>query len=170
MSNQALRKIKDEVNDADAVLSLACGLGTQALNRVMGKRFKGKPALTALDTVFMGETERYGKFYERCRACGQCMLNETGGVCPIATCAKSLVNGPCGGSVEGKCEVMNYTKPCGWVLIYEALERIDRLDLFLKVREPRNWDKASGRQRELIVPREGPTPGEPIGTGGSTDE
>ncbi|MHA1340460.1 MAG: methylenetetrahydrofolate reductase C-terminal domain-containing protein [Promethearchaeota archaeon] len=166
MANQALRKIKEEVKAADAIMSLACGLGTQSLNAVTRKKFDAIPALTALDTVFMGETEKFGKFHERCRACGQCLLNETGGICPITTCAKSLMNGPCGGSVDGKCEVMNYTQPCGWILIYDALKKIDRLDLFLKIREPRNWDKGPGRQRDLNVPREGITPGEPLGTGG----
>jgi len=164
MANQAFRKIKDEILAADAILSLACGLGTQSMNNVTRDKFNNVPALTAIDTVFMGETEKFGKFHERCRACGQCLLNETGGICPITMCAKSLMNGPCGGSVEGKCEIMNYTVPCGWMLIYESLKKLNRLDLFLKIREPRNWSIGPGRQRDMVVPREGIIPGNPIGT------
>lgn len=172
MAKTSLRKLKDEINEADAILSLACGLGTQSLNIISRKKFGAKPALTALDTVFMGETERYGKFYEKCRACGECLLNETGGICPITTCAKSLMNGPCGGSVEGKCEVGNYQLECGWIEIYEALKKMDRMDLFLKIRKPRNWNTGPGRQRQLIVSREGIEPGVPVGTevGGDKNE
>lgn len=148
MSKQALRKLKEEVDQADGVVSLACGMGTQSLAKVTRKL--GKPVITGLNTVFMGETERMGRFYERCRACGECLLNETGGVCPIAMCAKSMVNGPCGGSVEGKCEVGNYVRSCGWIDIYNALKEVDRLDLFLKLRKPRDWSE-SGHQRELLL-------------------
>ncbi len=148
MTKQAFRKIKDEINEVDAVVSLTCGLGTQSMNTVMREKYPKKVALTALNTVFMGETERFGVYKEGCRACGECILNETGGVCPITHCAKSMLNGPCGGSVDGKCEVGDYTKPCGWIEIYEALKSVDRMDLFLKVREPRDWSE-SGHQRTL---------------------
>ncbi|MCP4761555.1 MAG: 5,10-methylenetetrahydrofolate reductase [archaeon] len=158
MSKQALRKIKDEVAVCDGILSLGCGMGSQSLWKLYDKY--GKPVITALDTIFMGETEKFGLYNERCRACGNCYLNETGGVCPIAMCAKSMLNGPCGGSVGGKCEVGNYTQDCGWILIYNALKSIDRLDLFLKIRKPRNWSGA-GAQRSIQIPREGPTPGVP---------
>jgi hypothetical protein len=148
MVKQAFRKIKDELNTSDAIISLTCGLGTQSMNTIMREKYPKKVALTALNTVFMGETEKFGVYKEGCRACGECILNETGGVCPITHCAKSMLNGPCGGSVDGKCEVGDYTQPCGWIEIYNALKSIDRLDLFLKVREPRNWSE-SGHQRTL---------------------
>jgi len=167
MAKQALRKLKDEVNKSDGILSLGCGMGTQSLWKSAVKM--GKPVVTALDTIFMGETERFGKYYERCRACGDCFLNETGGVCPIAMCAKSMLNGPCGGSVEGKCEVGNYVNDCGWIMIYDRLKALNRLDLFLKVRKPRSW-KVAGTQRRLLVGREGMTPGVPqYGKGGKKD-
>ena len=159
MAKSALRKIKDEVADADAILSLGCGMGTQSLWKLYPKY--EKPVITPLDTVFMGETEKMGKYNEKCRACGACYLNETGGICPISACAKSMVNGPCGGSVEGNCEVGNYINPCGWIDIYNSLKAMDRLDLFLKIRKPRDWS-SSGAQREIKIPREGPTPGIPI--------
>ncbi|MHA1727992.1 MAG: methylenetetrahydrofolate reductase C-terminal domain-containing protein [Promethearchaeota archaeon] len=159
MAKQAFRKIKEELEESDGVMSLACGLGTQSMAKLT--KFLGiKPVITALDTIFMGETERMGKFFEVCRACGECYLNETGGICPITRCAKSMLNGPCGGSVEGKCEVGNYTKPCGWVEIYEKLKEMGRLDLFLKIRKPRDWSLSSSK-RELIIGREGPIPGIP---------
>jgi hypothetical protein len=163
VTKQALKKIEAEIKEADAILSLACGIGTQAISGITLEKYNAKPALTALETVFMGGTERIGKFAERCRACGECLLNETGGVCPITTCAKSLVNGPCGGSVEGKCEVLNYCMPCGWIMIYDALKKENRLDLYVKIRAPRNWDE-SGKQRELCVPREGIIPGVKLST------
>ena len=164
MTKQAFRKIKDEINGVDAVVSLTCGLGTQAMNTVMREKYPKKVALTALNTIFMGETERLGIYKVGCRACGECILNETGGVCPITHCAKSMLNGPCGGSVDGKCEVGDYTQPCGWIEIYEALKAVDRMDLFLKVREPRNWSE-SGHQRTLNM-RTKPTDN----TGGQSHE
>ena len=159
MSKQAFKKIRTEIDEADAVISLGCGMGTQSMSKLT-KILVKTPVITALNTIFMGETLRMGKFYERCKACGDCFLNETGGVCPITQCAKAMLNGPCGGSVDGMCEVGNYTKPCGWVEIYNALDEIDRLDLFLKVRKPRDWSLSSSK-RELIIGREGLTPGVP---------
>jgi ferredoxin len=101
----------------------------------------GKIVLPASDTLFIGETERIGKFYDRCMACGECILDETGGICPITRCPKALLNGPCGGQVEGKCEVGEYTYDCAWVLIYDRLKEQDRLDLFMKFRPPRDYSK-----------------------------
>jgi rRNA maturation endonuclease Nob1 len=148
MSRQALKKLKVEFEKSDAVVSLACGIGSQSIAKTAMEM--GKPVITALNTIFMGETERIGRFFERCRACGQCLLNETGGVCPVAMCAKSMLNGPCGGQIEGKCEVGKYTRACGWVEIYKALKSINRLDLFVKIRQPRDWTN-SGHQRELLL-------------------
>ncbi|MHA1431726.1 MAG: methylenetetrahydrofolate reductase C-terminal domain-containing protein, partial [Candidatus Freyarchaeota archaeon] len=95
-----LKRIGDAVNEADALLVMSCGVGVQTVAEA-----SNKITLAALDTVFIGQVERIGKFYERCRACGECILNETGGICPITRCAKHLLNGPCGGMHEGKCEV-----------------------------------------------------------------
>ncbi len=144
-----LRKIADKIKDTDAILTLSCGLGVQSILETMKNKYPPKPVLTANNTEFMGMTERIGRFYMRCQGCGDCLLNETGGICPVTTCAKALMNGPCGGMVDGKCEVGNYEKDCGWVLIYNRLKEIKRLDLFSKLREPRNWSE-SGHQREVI--------------------
>jgi len=128
--------LKPIIDDYDSVLSLACGVGVQTLADV----FEDKMILPANDTLFMGAQDReLGKSYELCSACGECILFETGGICPITRCAKSLMNGPCGGMVDGKCEVGGLTKDCAWVLIYNKLKSQGRLDLFEKVRGPKDF-------------------------------
>lgn len=131
-----LKPHRDTLKAADAILVLSCGSGVQTL-----ADFTGKIVLPGLDTCFIGETERIGKFYDRCSACGDCILDETGGICPINRCAKSLLNGPCGGQVEGKCEVGEYKNDCAWVLIWERLKEQDRLDLFTTFRPPRDHSR-----------------------------
>ncbi|MHA1913667.1 MAG: methylenetetrahydrofolate reductase C-terminal domain-containing protein [Promethearchaeota archaeon] len=144
-----LRKIDAELGEIDAILTLSCGLGVASITQVLQRKHPNIPVLIATNTEFMGMTERIGRFYQRCRGCGACLLNETGGICPITTCAKSLMNGPCGGMVKGRCEVGNYEKDCGWVLIYERLKELGQLDLFTKLRDPVNWSE-SGHQREIV--------------------
>lgn len=144
-----LRRIDDEIQKSDAILTLSCGLGVQSIVEVLQKKYPEKPVLISNNTKFIGMTERIGRFYMRCRACGDCYLNYTGGICPIATCAKGLMNGPCGGMVDGKCEVGNYEKDCGWVLIFNRLKVINRLDLFSRLRDARDWSE-SGHQQEVV--------------------
>ena len=144
-----LRRIDDEIQESDAILTLSCGLGVQSIVQVIAKKHSNKKVFVTNNTEFMGMTERIGRFFMRCLGCGDCVLNETGGICPITTCAKALMNGPCGGMVDGKCEVGNYEKDCGWVLIYERLKELGRLDLFTKLRDPVDWSK-SGHQREVV--------------------
>jgi len=143
------RKIEDDLRETDAILTLSCGLGVASITEVLSKKFPHIPVFIGTNTEFMGMTERIGRFYMRCRGCGQCLLNETGGICPITTCAKSLMNGPCGGMVDGKCEVGNYEKDCGWILIYDRLKELGRLDLFSKLRDSVDWSE-SGHQREVV--------------------
>ncbi len=143
------RKIDEELQNTDAILSLSCGLGVPSIIKTLSRKYPTIPVFIGTNTEFMGMTERIGRFYQRCRGCGDCLLNETGGVCPVTTCAKSLMNGPCGGMVDGKCEVENYVRDCGWALIYKRLKELGRLDLFSKLREPLDWSKA-GRQREVV--------------------
>jgi len=143
------RKIDEDLKDIDAILTLSCGLGVASIIKVLERKYSHIPVFISNNTEFMGMTERIGRFYMRCRGCGDCLLNETGGICPITTCAKSLMNGPCGGMVNGKCEVGNYEKDCGWVLIFNRLKEIGRLDLFSKLRDPIDWSE-SGHQREVV--------------------
>lgn len=133
------------IDDYDAVLSLACGVGVQTLAEL----YQNKPIIPANDTMFLGMHDtKEGKFYEMCRACGDCILFETGGICPITRCAKSLLNGPCGGQAGGKCEVGGWKNDCAWILIYKRLKERNRLDLFTKFRIPRDY-RISEHPREL---------------------
>ncbi|MFH1328680.1 MAG: methylenetetrahydrofolate reductase C-terminal domain-containing protein [Candidatus Bathyarchaeota archaeon] len=121
--------------EVDAVISLACGVGVQTIADV----FSDKPIFPGNDTMFCGMEDRgQGKFLEKCSTCGNCLLGETGGVCPITRCAKSLLNGPCGGQVDGKCEVGDYTHDCAWVLIWKRLKERNQLDEFKKFRPTRD--------------------------------
>ncbi|MFX0188147.1 MAG: methylenetetrahydrofolate reductase C-terminal domain-containing protein [Candidatus Hodarchaeota archaeon] len=144
-----LRRIDADISNSDAILTLSCGLGTQSITEVIKDKYPNMPIFVSTNTEFMGMTERIGRFYMRCLGCGDCLLNETAGICPITTCAKSLMNGPCGGQVKGKCEVGNYEKDCGWILIYNRLKELGRLDAFSKLRKPRDW-KETGHQRVLV--------------------
>jgi ferredoxin len=107
----------------DAVLSMACGAGVQ----LMAETVEPQRVLPAVNTRFIGVTQAEGAWAERCRACGNCVLGEYGGICPMTICAKSLVNGPCGGSKAGKCEA-SPEKDCAWVLIYNRLKKQNALD------------------------------------------
>lgn len=123
------------IEGVDAIVSLSCGIGVQTLTEVL----PDLPTLSAQNTLFLGAEEREeGNIQERCAACGDCILDETGGICPIARCAKGLLNGPCGGTNNGKCEV-DPEKDCAWTLIYQRLEKLGRLDLMRKYRPPRNF-------------------------------
>ncbi len=136
LTRRDLRSSKEAIAGSDAVLVMNCGAGVQTI-----ADHTGKIVLPALETMFIGSTERIGRFFERCRACQDCILDETGGICPVARCPKSLLNGPCGGQVEGKCEVGEYKYECAWILIWKKLTEQDRLDLFMKFRPPRDNSK-----------------------------
>jgi ferredoxin len=130
----------------EAVLSLACGAGVQA----MARRFPTKPLLPGVNTTFMGVLEQPGLFTEECSGCGDCQLAVFGGICPFTRCAKKLLNGPCGGSQDGKCEV-NTETDCAWHLIIERLTALGQLDNLRTYIPPKNWctSLASG-PRKLI--------------------
>lgn len=120
--------IAARVDDYDALLSTACGAGVQYL----AERYDSKRVLPALDTRFIGVAMGAGEWQQRCLACADCVLDRTGGICPKTMCAKGLVNGPCGGTNHGKCEV-NPETDCAWTLIYERLKKQDRLDLMRSI-------------------------------------
>lgn len=131
-----VNSISSEVEQADAVVSLGCGVGVQFL----AERFPHKWVVPALNTSFAGGTVKPGLWEERCGLCGDCVLHFTGGICPVSRCAKSIFNGPCGGSQEGKCEIDAGT-PCAWQLIYDKLSTLNRLDLMLEYRPAKDWSK-----------------------------
>lgn len=131
--------------DYDAVLSLACGVGVGFMSGVLGET----PVLPGLNTTFYGASVADGVWEEYCHGCGDCVLAWTGGICPIARCTKGLINGACGGTNDGKCEVSD-DMDCGWYLIYKRLKELGRLDELRKVRPPRDWSKnRSGGVRRL---------------------
>lgn len=125
-------QIRDEADQCGVILSMACGAGVQA----MAERFTESYILPALNTMFIGMTEEQGVWVERCLACGDCILWRTGGICPVARCAKSLINGPCGGSQNGLCEVSKDT-PCVWQQIYARLVKLNMLHYLKEIHQPK---------------------------------
>jgi len=126
--------VKAAIPRYDAVLSTACGVGVQFTALL----FPEKAVYPALNTQFMGSNEGNGTWIERCRGCGECVLHLTGGICPVTICAKGLVNGPCGGTDDGKCEVSR-EKDCAWTLIYRRLEALGRLDDMRRILPPKSY-------------------------------
>jgi len=131
--------LDDIVDQYDAVLSLGCGAGVQAV----AEMFSEIPVLPALNTEFLGETRGQGYWVENCLGCGDCMLDDFGGVCPLARCSKQLLNGPCGGSREGKCEI-NPEIPCAWQAIIDRLDRFGSLDRLEQIYPPKDWSRKQG--------------------------
>jgi hypothetical protein len=110
--------------EASAIVMLSCGAGNQSVEQISGKN-----VVPALDSKYVGSTERIGVYRQFCSICGTCMLVETEGICPRTRCAKGLLNGPCGSFVNGKCET-DQTKDCVWVLIFEKLKKSGKLQKF----------------------------------------
>jgi ferredoxin len=136
--------LDEMITNYEAVLSMACGAGVQ----FVAERYPEKPIFPALNTVFVGVDREIGWYEENCRTCGECVLAETGGICPVTRCAKGLFNGPCGGTtLEGKCEV-NSDVPCAWYEIHERLKKQGRLENILKIKTAREWENQT--QRSLI--------------------
>ncbi len=131
-----LENIKKDIEESDAVLSMACGAGVQALS----EKFRKIPVFPAMNTKFIGVSDEEGNFIEMCAACGDCILSLTGGICPVTRCPKGLLNGPCGGSKNGKCEA-NPETPCAWLLIYERMKELDKIDDLKNINSPKDWSK-----------------------------
>lgn len=141
-----LDQIAEQVHDADVVLSLGCGIGVQAI----AEHFPEVWVVPGLNTSFLGLPVEQGVWDERCAACGDCILGLTGGICPIARCSKSLLNGPCGGSEDGHCEI-DPEVPCAWQLIYDRLSSMDKLDVLLELQPPKNWRTSrDGGPRKIV--------------------
>jgi len=132
---EMVEELRDKVQEVEAIVSMGCGAGVQTIAEV----FEEKPVFPALNTTFIGMPEKEGAWVEMCGACGDCLLDRTGGICPVVRCAKGLLNGPCGGTRKGgKCEI-DPDKDCAWVLIYQRLKKQGRLDLMRKYYEPKNY-------------------------------
>jgi ferredoxin len=144
-----LDMIAKQVEEADVVLSMACGIGIQS----MAEKYAPKLVMPAVNTNMLGMPQEHAVWLERCVACGDCGIGMTGGVCPIVRCSKSLLNGPCGGSHSGLCEVRrdNEDIECAWALIHDRLTAQGREELLLEVRGPKDWSKSSsGGPRKMV--------------------
>jgi ferredoxin len=131
-----LKGNKEEVEAADAILVMSCGAGTQSMVEV----FKDKKVYPANDTAFLGNMTRFQHFDERCSMCGECIIDKTGGICPVTTCPKGILNGPCGGTNNGFCEVSPDIE-CAWAKIYARMERTGELDKMKEIIPPKDYSK-----------------------------
>lgn len=129
--------LKGMIEGYDAVLSMACGCGIQ----FVGEYFREKPVLPAVNTTFDGVTVEHGVWAERCQGCGNCVLDRTLGICPVTRCAKSIFNGPCGGSQGGRCEV-NKDTPCAWQLIVDRYKEMNMLEKYMELQPVKDWSKS----------------------------
>jgi ferredoxin len=132
-NREYMELVLDRLQNYEVVVSMACGAGIQLLADLT----EPLQVLPGVNTRFIGMTPRDGTWEERCRACGDCVLGETGGICPVTVCAKGILNGPCGGTDHGKCEV-DKEKDCAWTLIYKRLDKMGKLDHIKKDFPPRN--------------------------------
>ena len=139
------------IEEVDVVVSLACGAGVQHMAEASVKLERPVQIVPGVNTTFLGAAEEQGVWAERCQGCGDCVLEITGGVCPIARCSKSLLNGPCGGSAGGKCEI-DPDVDCAWQLIYDRLTTIGKLENMTRVLPIRNWSTSrDGGPRTRVV-------------------
>jgi ferredoxin len=146
LTKYAFEEQAAEIKKADAILALTCAFGVQTM-----ALYTDKPVYPALNTLFIGTEEAPGQFVEVCMQCGNCVLATTVGICPLVRCAKGLLNGPCGGSVEGKCEVAPDI-PCAWQLIYDRLKAMGRLDALEEIVPLRDWSTSrEGGPRRFTI-------------------
>jgi len=140
-----VQQIQDDFTHYDSVLSMACGAGVQGITQWM----KNVLVFPAMNTRFIGLSDGQGKWVEICAACGDCVLGLTGGICPVTSCPKGILNGPCGGNKKGKCEV-SPDVPCAWVRIYERMKELGRLDELKKEIGAKDWSKKQRPGRYAI--------------------
>ncbi|RJR22375.1 MAG: hypothetical protein C4582_06805 [Desulfobacteraceae bacterium] len=144
--HEYLEEIRNIIDQYQAVVSLACGVGVQ----FMSEKYFQTPVFPGVNTCFMGVTEERGVWSERCQGCGQCILATTGGICPVSRCAKRLFNGPCGGSSKGMCEIGGEV-PCAWQIIIDRLTALGRLDDYEKLAPIKDWSKErAGGPRKVV--------------------
>lgn len=141
-----VEEIANMIPDADAVLSMACGAGVQ----YVAERYTDTPVYPALNTTFVGGSMKEGYYVEKCQTCGECKLYYTGGICPIARCSKSLLNGPCGGSTKGKCEI-DPDIDCAWQLIIDRLKSLGLMDRYEELMPVNDWrTNRDGGPRKMV--------------------
>ena len=142
-----IEHLGEQLDGYDAILSLGCGVGVQSL----ADQFPGTRVLPGLNTKFMGGPEEQGVWVERCQGCGNCLLDYTGGICPISRCPKQLMNGPCGGTADvGRCEV-DPEIPCAWYRIWERMDTLEIQQELMEIRPPKDWSSSrDGGMRRVV--------------------
>jgi len=141
-----IEPLAEKTPEMDAILSMACGVGVNFL----ADKLNSIPILPALDTTFYGAAEEQGVWAEKCSGCGKCIIHLTGGICPITRCAKSILNGPCGGSDGGKCEISEEVD-CAWHLIYERMISLNQLGNIQAISPIRDWSPSrDGGPRKMV--------------------
>ena len=146
LTRDALSENAKDVEAADCILVMACAFGVQTVNL-----YTDKPVYPALDTLFIGKEERPGYFAEICMQCGECVLGQYAGICPMTQCAKGLLNGPCGGSKNGKCE-QEPEHDCAWILIYERLKKLGELDKIREFVPAKDYSKMKRQRQTEVAP------------------
>ncbi len=144
--DEFIKEAAPAIGRNDAVLSLACGAGVQ----MIANRFTNSPVLPGVNTTFIGVLEKQGLFTEKCLGCGNCLLDIFAGICPVSRCSKKLLNGPCGGSQNGKCEV-NAEIECAWQLIIDRSKSFGQMDRLVTYVPPKDWRSSqAGGPRKLV--------------------
>ncbi|NTU41704.1 MAG: 5,10-methylenetetrahydrofolate reductase [Nitrospirales bacterium] len=144
-----LKPFKEALDNTECIIVMSCGAGTQSAVEL----FEDKPVYPSNDSMFLGNMTRLQFFDERCSLCGECIIDKTGGICPVTNCPKGILNGPCGGCKDGKCEVSPDIK-CAWVRIYERMKKLDKLqELRETTLEPKDWSQSI--KPRVIVARSG---------------
>ncbi len=136
-----LKKEKQNIEKAEKILVFSCGNGVQTVAELI----TDKEIITGTDSLFLGEIKRTTQFEKRCSMCGDCQLDLFEGFCPITRCPKSMLNGPCGGSTQGKCEI-NKEMDCVWDLIFKKLQQKNRVDQLKTIQPPKNWSTTESRR------------------------
>ena len=139
-----LRQHKTELTKAKKILVLACGNGVQTVSEII----ENADVIPGNDTLFLGEIKRVNEFEKRCSLCGDCIQDRFGGFCPVSRCPKSMLNGPCGGSIDGKCEV-NSDMDCIWDLIYKHMKEKNQLHLLKEIKTPKDWSRSVEWRRKI---------------------
>jgi hypothetical protein len=132
-----LKKFKNELNKSEKILILSCGNGLQTVSDI----FEDKDIICGTNTLFLGEIKHLNEFKRMCNFCGNCIVNNYQGLCPITRCPKNMLNGPCGGSVKGKCEI-NSDMDCVWQLIVDKFKNKNKINELKKIAEPFDWSKS----------------------------
>lgn len=130
-----LRGRQQMVDDAEALLVMACGAGIQSVSAAVPKK-----TIAALDSMFLGNIRRFGQFEQKCSLCGECIVTETAGICPVTACPKGLLNGPCGGMDEGRCET-DAEAECAWAQIYAKMAASGSTINLTEITPPKNYAK-----------------------------